>query len=383
MRYKCIPLFLIAVTFFSCKKNIPNPVTNREPVNFGQVFDDYWNGMNANYMFWDIDTLDWNAVYSHYSPIFNKLDLQNKKDVESSVAYFRQIADGLIDHHYYLSFTNALLIDSSVYPAYDHILHDTGYRTPYSYFPLDLKYLDTGYLFGYDNTTDPANPLIVVSGTIHSNILFFSCNQFSLFSSFHSPVSNNAQPALRYLFNRLHNPSGLRGIVIDVRNNLGGDISDLNFLAGQFITTPLQFGYSRYKSGNGRLDYTPWISSVIAPQTGATTITTPITILCDKYSASLAEIFTMAMRLLPNCKTVGETTFGATGPLTDYGIYNDGSFTVPGFMSVKTASGEFKYIDGNIYEGKGFPPDYPVPFSAAGINAGTDVQLEKAISLLP
>ena len=159
-------------------------------------------------------------------------------------------------------------------------------------------------------------------------------------------------------------------------------MSDLNFLAGQFIGRPLHFGYSRYKSGNGRLDYMPWIDADLLPQSGAAAVTLPIIILADRYSASIAEIITMALRVLPQCRVVGETTFGATGPFAAGALYNDGPFEVPGFLSVTTSSAEFKYIDGKIYEGKGFPPDYAVPFSAAALGAGDDPQMDKALSLL-
>jgi len=43
----------------------------------------------------------------------------------------------------------------------------------------------------------------------------------------------------------------------------------------------------------------------------------------------------------------------------------------------------FKYIDGNIYEGKGFPPDYDVPFSLNAFQTTGDTQLEKALTLMP
>jgi len=90
----------------------------------------------------------------------------------------------------------------------------------------------------------------------------------------------------------------------------------------------------------------------------------------------------MALRTLPQCKVVGETTFGATGPLTENALYNDGAFNVADFLSVETSSTEFKYHDGLIYEGKGFSPDYPVPFSASAIATGDDPQLDRVLALI-
>ena len=161
-----------------------------------------------------------------------------------------------------------------------------------------------------------------------------------------------------------------------------GDVNDLNFLAGQFIDQPLSVGYTRSKSGNGRLDYTPWIEVKTLSQPGARAVTLPVYILADKYSQSMAEIMTMALRALPQCRVVGETTFGATGPFGENALYDDGPFELPGFLFVTTSSVEFKYIDGKSYEGKGFPPDYPVPYNVQALNSGDDPQLDKALSLV-
>lgn len=51
-------------------------------------------------------------------------------------------------------------------------------------------------------------------------------------------------------------------------------------------------------------------------------------------------------------------------------------------MSIQTSSAKFKYIDGKIYEGKGFPPDYAISFNLSALQNGIDSQLEKAIDLL-
>ncbi|HTI88980.1 MAG TPA: S41 family peptidase [Puia sp.] len=382
MKYCRSIALLLLIMMTACKKEISNPINNQPVTTFSQVFDDFWNKMNVNYLYWNIDTTQWNAMYSRYKPVFDKLQLNESADLARSVGYFREMTEGLIDHHYSIAFTNPSLKDSTINPAVDHLLKDPSFRNPYSFITSDEHFVDAGYLYGYDNTITPGKPLITLSGTIHGNILFFACNQFELSASFHSALSGSIQSSLNYLFDHLQNTSGLKAIILDIRDNQGGAVSDLNFLAGRFIDAPLPFGYTRYKSGNGTLDYTPWISASVLPQPGAQAVKLPILILADRYSASMAEILTMALRTLPQCRVIGETTFGATGPLTENAIYNDGAFDVQGFMSVETSSTAFKYLDGKMYEGKGFSPDYPVAFSSAALAAGDDPQLDKALSLV-
>lgn len=382
---KILPLILLPalLALTSCKKDISNPISAQPPSTFGQVFEEFWNQLNVNYVYWDIDTTDWDAVHRRYEPVFNGLQLGDTADLARSVSYFRKMTEGLIDHHFSITFTNQSLMDSAVIdPAGTRWRSDPAFRFSYSYLNSDKHYLDTGYLSGFDYTTEPGNKLAAVCGTIHGNILFFTCNQFLLSACYHSPVDNPVKPVLDLFFQRLANPTGLKAILLDLRDNPGGDVNDLNFLAGRFVGQPLRFGYTRNKSGNGRLDYTPWIDAMISPQPGAQTIPIPVIILADKYSQSTAEILVMALRALPNCRVVGETTYGATGPFGANALYDDGPFDVRGFLSVITSSVEFKYIDGKMYEGRGFPPDVPVAFSLQAVGAGHDPQLEKALSMV-
>jgi carboxyl-terminal processing protease len=380
MKSKAALIFIILLS--ACRQDIPAPVNPGTPTTFSAVWQDFWSLMNINYLYWDIDTTDWDRVNKQYSPVFATLDLNNPTDQSRAAGYFRQITDGLIDHHYEISFTSPALNDSTINPANDQLLRRAGFRNSFSYLFSDEHYLDSGFLFGFDEQTDPGNLLTAVAGTIHGNILFFTCSHMSLYRSFHSTEINGIQPVLAWFFNRLKDPT-LKGLLLDLRDNPGGDVADLNFLAGAFLAQPLHFGYTRYKSGNGRLDYTPWINADILPVTGTQAPTLPIILLADQYTASLAELMVMGLRVLPNCRIVGETTFGATGPLTGNAVYNDGSFAVPGFMNIQTSSAEFKYLDGKIYEGKGFPPDYPVPFNAIAIGSGVDPQMDSALAHLP
>lgn len=375
-------LFMLLLMFAACKKDIPNPVSDAQPSTPGQAFEEFWNDMNVNYVYWDIDTTNWGAVYQQYKPLFSGLRLNDTADMVRAVGYMRKITDGLVDHHFSITFTNNVVRDSTIVPAYDQWRGEPSFHFSNSYLGSDKSYLDSGYLFGADYTSVPGSTLNALSGTIHRNILFFGFNQFLLSDSYSSSVDNPVKPVLDYFFGRLANPSGLKAVLLDLRDNPGGDANDLNFLVGQFIGQPTVVGYTRNKTGNGRLDYSPWVAVRISSQTGAHAVSLPLYILADKYSQSMAEITTMALRALPNCRVVGETTFGATGPFGENALYDDGPFEVPGFLSVTTSSVEFKDVDGKIYEGVGFPPDYPVAYDVNALSTGHDPQMEKVLSLV-
>lgn len=375
-------LFSILISV-SCKKNVAHTGI-KNPANFSEVFEHFWNAMNRNYVYWDMDTVNWNAAYNQYKSYFDNLDINNPNDVRKSVACFKQMTAGLIDGHYSIKFLNPAIADSSFYPSLERKQKTGRFHYPYSYFTVDTHYLDKNFILGFNNNFSTGGvPLTALAGTINQSILYFSCNRFDLLKSYVSPVPNDIQPVLQYFLNKVKNSSvDTKGIIIDVRSNQGGDLSDLNFILGNFVDKPLHFGYTRSKSGNGRLDYTPWIKAYINPEPGAKRVTVPVIVLADNISASLSEAAVMAIHSLPNGIFVGETTWGATGALTDEVVYNAGSFTIDNFLSVQTSSLQFKYLDGKNYEGKGFPPDVLVPFDLTALQRDVDPQLEKAISLI-
>jgi carboxyl-terminal processing protease len=377
--------FILPVTLFflfaACKKNSSLPPAG-DRLSFAQIFDAFWRGMSRNYVYWNLDTTNWSAMYNIYKPRFDRLDINNNSDIQQSVSLFRQMTQGLIDGHYYISFTNPNLSGAFIYPSYEQKRNRSTFHNPFPYRSITVKYLDAGYYEGFDSiTVSNAETLYALCGTIQHRYLYFYCNRFTLLRSWSSSRLNSIKPLLSYFFSLLHNmPPNIEKVILDLRGNRGGDISDLNYFGGQFIGNSLQIGYTRYKSNSNQLDYTPWVPAIITPQPGAKTIANKIIVLIDNFTASLAELVTLAIHTLPNGIVIGEHTWGATGPLTANHLYNDGSFDVAGFMHIETASAQFKSIADKMYEGTGILPDITVPYNFTELNAGVDAVLEKAMT---
>jgi C-terminal processing protease CtpA/Prc len=158
------------------------------------------------------------------------------------------------------------------------------------------------------------------------------------------------------------------------------------------VTAPYTIGYTKAKNGTGRLDYTPWAPAMVKPWVGGSTnITIPVVALADHLSASMAELTTMAIKALPSGKGkfIGTRTWGANGPLAPAVYYNGGQFTIgsgawgaSGFMQVYTSSTMFKYLNGDIYEGLGVPPDIYSRETTAAYLAGDDLVVDAAIKYI-
>ncbi|WP_348620122.1 S41 family peptidase [Pedobacter lusitanus] len=376
-------LIVLVPMLISCRKKLDEQMSpsNVSDDNFKTIFDGFWNGMNRNYVMWDIDTTRWDNIYSIFSPVFSKLQIKNRADRLLAAHYLRQMTRGLRDGHYSLQFNDPVLKDSSIIPADIRLKLRPDYHLSYQsdYFDqIAKRYLDKPY-YDADYNTDLQHPLRYKAGTIRQNILYFRLNSFSIFRAFNS--ENGRMTALLDFVFRSIKDHNTKGVILDLRDNNGGDLQDLNFFAGRFIARPLQYGSSRYKSSNNPFDYTLWMPAIITPMPESQEFKNKIVVLVNMYSISMSELITMALKALPNTTVIGERTYGANGLLTAEADLNGGSFNVGDFAVIKAASAMFKYKDDHVYEGVGFPADIQVPYDESMALIYTDRQLEKAISL--
>ncbi len=156
---------------------------------------------------------------------------------------------------------------------------------------------------------------------------------------------------------------GKDGLIIDVRNNGGGWITDLLLtmlmVKNHAITIPRD-GEKGYPQGR-RLLYV-W--------------TKPIVVLCNENSYSNAEIFSWSIRTLKRGAVVGEKTFGAVISTGAYTLI-DGSYVRVPFRGWYVNDGSFTNMEHN-----GCPPHFRVPYKLGERYRGVDKQLLKAISVL-
>ncbi|HET6252552.1 MAG TPA: S41 family peptidase [Puia sp.] len=383
-----LTVLIFALLSFGCRKGIQGtlPPDQYPASSFSAVFDAFWSGMNTNYVFWSIDTTNWDRVHDEYAPKFSRLDINNPVHVDSAFSYFRQITNGLIDGHYRLTFTLPQLADSFLQPS-----AVKRYRVPPLPFSFFSKTITQRYFSRYWWATTPFQSVVagkpdtlsqgIVAGLIDPQIVYLHLDAFYLSDLLGHRGFEILDTPWNQFLSLLHG-NNVKGLILDLRSNPGGLLADLNLVAGQLIDSPLHFADTREKSGNGRLDYTPWAPAIATPQS-AVSYSQPIVILTDQNSQSMAEMTTMALKCLPQTWIIRDTTWGATGPLnTDVGLYGGGQFSFAAFGYVYTSSAEYRYRDGKFYEGKGFPPDQYVPVQPAAISTGSDPQLEAAITYL-
>jgi carboxyl-terminal processing protease len=195
--------------------------------------------------------------------------------------------------------------------------------------------------------------------------------------------SENADTELRKAIQQAREKQ-VSGIILDLRGNGGGYLSQAQDVASEFIPSGANRNVLIVKSRTSTQNYP------VNPGGLATDI--PLVILVDGDTASAAEITTGAIKInRPDIHVVGQKTFG-TGTVLQTFVLADGSALVLG-------TEEFLLPDGSSIYGKGFTPDTPVtlpanatpllPLAASELDltqqqviASDDSQLLKAITLL-
>jgi len=154
--------------------------------------------------------------------------------------------------------------------------------------------------------------------------------------------------------------SGAKGIIFDLRNNLGGVLDDAVNVSDLFLDEGLIVSV-KGRSGSEEIS-----SNYYAKKGKYTKI--PLVVLINGYSASASEVVAGALKDSERAILIGEKSFGK-GTVQVLKELTDGS-------GIKFTTAKYYLPSGSSVEGKGLHPDIIVEWDP---DSEKDVQLEKAI----
>ncbi|NKI33716.1 peptidase S41 [Wenzhouxiangella sp. XN79A] len=150
------------------------------------------------------------------------------------------------------------------------------------------------------------------------------------------------------------------GLVIDVRGNGGGNVSQM--IIERLARKPLALGYSRTMPEATNYPYQAFRGHLVS--------------LLNENSASDGDIFPYQFRNAGLGPLIGKRSWGGVVGITSHGpLIDGGSVNVPEFGFLNT-EGEY------VVEGEGVAPDIEIDNDPASVIAGRDRQLETAIEYL-
>lgn len=387
-----------------CRKEMPqmqNPRTDENIYDWSQLFESFWNGMNYNYVFWDIDPTDWDAVYDEYQPKFEELGKFGFMDEEvnnTAADMFYELTKDLVDGHLSITIKIPETDTSYMYsPNEERVSVRPGYTDRslmINSVIIMLNRLSNAGRFDVKDNGSSRNSLlmrlnderscVMASGILDQDIAYMFMSSFKI--SMHYGIENDPLDAVvRAYHSYLDSWPDLKGVIIDLRGNSGGALSDLPLLMGRLVPEKMLFCYLRDKNGIGRYDYTPWVPEYAEPYGKTRDLDVPVAVLVDMNSVSMAEFTPLLVKELPKGCVIGERTWGGIGTLVSENSAFDqylGGYFENSRVTAYTTKNVAMDVHGVIHEGKGIEPDIHVATDTDGMAAGNDPQLERAIEFI-
>ena len=322
-------IFYLLPFFTSCVK------IEEFPNNPKGNFDALWKILDEHYCFFQYKDVDWNDVYTKYS---QRVD--NSMSNESLFMLLNQMLQELKDGHVNL----ATPFDIGRYWKWFE-----DYPRNFNPNLLD-NYLGSHYS---------------ISGGIRYKILEDNIG-YLYYGDFSSGLG---ETNLDYIIDKF---SICEGIIIDVRNNGGGLLSNVDRLAARFVNEKTLVGYIQHKTGKGHNDFSKPYARYNIPSTRLR-YQKPVVILTNSSCYSATNDFVNAMRYCPNVTIVGDKTGGGSGLPFNSEIPIGWSVR---FSACPSFDAEMKHIE------FGIDPDIRVNLLEQDVKRGKDTLIETARNLL-
>lgn len=302
-------------------------------------FESLWRIIDQQYCFLDykqeVYGLDWDEVHERYAK-------RIAPDMPSE-ALFEVLSDmvnELRDGHVNLSSSMATSQYREWFDSYPHNFSDN----------IQSNYLGKDYTISSGLTYQ----------ILENNIGYIYCSSFS---------NGIGDGNLDQTLNRL---AICDGLIIDVRDNGGGNLTTAQRLAGRFTNEKVLVGYMTHKTGPGHNDFSDPAPVYLESSTGIRWQKKAV-VLTNRRSFSATNDFVNCMRQLPLVTIVGDKTGGGSGlPF---------SSEIPNGWSIRFSASPMYDTDMNQLE-FGIDPDIKVDMTSEDMQRGKDTMIEKACEIL-
>lgn len=320
-------LLFLCVLFSGCEKADEHNSSPRDN------FEALWKIIDENYCFFEFKQIDWEEVRHRYSLQIN--------DTMSQFELFDLLGKMLAE----LKDGHTNLISSFDLSRYWAWYEDYA---PNFYPEIQKNYLGTDYK---------------IAGGLKYKLLADDKIGYVYYESFSDGVGESN---LDYMF--LHF-KGCKGLIIDVRDNGGGSISNSERIASRFLEERILTGYTQYKNGNGHSDFSSPYPIYISPSARIRWLR-PVIVLTNRHSYSATNDFVNTMRLLPLVTTLGDRTGGGSGLPFSSELPNGWGvrFSACPILDAQKQHTEF-----------GIEPDVKVSMNSEDILRGKDTLIDTAI----
>lgn len=335
---KLLPLLLCSVLLVACSSGSGGSTGGSPPPgsSFAAQFDFLWQTFDEQYPYFVHKNIDWNALRNAYRPRAAQAATQ-----QELMDIIREMLANLHDQHVFLT-------------------SPTGSQTPASAPGRFINFDRTVWQQQYvSRMTGVRTGQAFTSGTL-SGAAYIAVESW-----------DSSRLTIGELDTALEDFRNASSIIIDVRNNPGGNDALALQFAGRFADRARTCDFFQFRNGPAHTDFGPLQERQVSPR-GAWQFTRSVFLLIGRRSASSSENFIMAMKELPNVTLIGDTTAGSSGNPGVFGLNGGWSFTVSRWINFNAQM--------QIIEDVGIDPEIRIAASPADFAAGRDPVLDFAIN---
>lgn len=330
MRKYFIILLAIIPVLASCEASLfeEDLATTDPHANFEYL----WNECNEKYSYFELKGIDWDAIKTEYSAM-----LYEDMTQDSLFNVLGGMLTELRDDH-----TNLI-------SNFNVSFFGTAYLGQDNYYGrlIEDHYLDQDYY---------------ISGPFAHDFLDDGQIGYVRFASFPGTVNDTN---LDFVLERYKDTKGL---ILDLRENGGGSVSDIFKILSRFVEEKTLTHYSRIKNGPGRNDFSE-VEPVYVSPSNSIRYTNNVIMLIDRGTYSAGSFTALATKALPNIVLMGDTTGGGLG------LPNGGQ--LPNGWTYRFSITQALTLDKRPDFENGVPPDIEVLFDFNDLTR--DEVLDRAI----
>lgn len=272
IKLKYIILLITSLLFSSCFHEDSYENTKRGN------FEALWKIMDERYCFFEYKNIDWDDIYQRYS-----VRIDENMDNDAFFDVLGEMLDELKDGHVNLIANHDRTRYWEWYLDYPDNFDEKVQR--------DDKYLGTDYM---------------QAGSLKYRKLEDNIG-YIYYGSFQSGLGG------ANLTEALYRLAVCDGIILDIRNNGGGMLTNSEKLAERFFEEKTLVGHIQHKTGKGHNDFSKPYEIYVEPPEDRVRYLKKVVVLINRRCYSAANDFVNAMSYAPNVTLMGDNTGGGSG----------------------------------------------------------------------
>jgi hypothetical protein len=337
--------FLLLVVLSGCEKLFIGKNEPNDPINNFELF---WQDFDQHYGLFHARGWDWDSIYLVYQPQVNE-----QTTAKELWSVFTKMIFYLDDGHTFIyspslrwSFTSGSEENRFALAEFSIVLVKNSYIETYQNIPNTGTNKEDVYIYGKVKNKD--------IGYVYLNGIEASDENF-----------------MDHVLTQIGHH---KAIILDLRNNFGGDDLTAEAIAGRFADGEHFIYTVQERNGPNHTDFAEK-KNYYTQIKGSEHFSGPLIVLTDRITKSAAEILLLHLKSFSQVTQIGDTTAG------DFSDISMRRF-LPNGWQYQFSIMMFLLPDGSSLDGIGHIPDIQIRNSTYDIQSNIDVVFEKAVEYL-